>query len=37
MSRYSIFDIKNFDIFYEIGYREAQRHEKEIDRFLGEL
>ncbi len=37
MSRYSIFDMENFDMFYEIGYREARSHEREIERFLGEL
>ncbi len=37
MVRYSIFDTSQLDLFFHIGYRTAQRHESEIDQFLGAL
>ncbi|MMZ64909.1 Patatin-like phospholipase [compost metagenome] len=37
MSRYSIFDTKQFDLFYEIGYQSAHAGREEIERLRGEL
>ncbi len=34
MGYYSIFDLKNFDLFYEIGYNEAKKYKNEIERLL---
>jgi NTE family protein len=31
MGRYSIFDLENFDLFFEIGYNEAKRYDREIE------
>ena len=37
MSRYSIFDTENFDMFFEMGYHEARVHERAIEQFRGVL
>ncbi len=34
MGRYSIFDLKNFDYFFEVGYNEAKKHERELNELL---
>jgi NTE family protein len=34
MGRYSIFDLKNFDLFFEIGYKSAKKYERELDELL---
>ncbi len=34
MGRYSIFDLKNFELFFELGYNEGKIYEREIDELL---
>lgn len=34
MGRYSIFDLKNFELFFELGYNESKNYEREIDELL---
>jgi NTE family protein len=37
MGRYSIFDLKNFEHFFDLGYSEAKKHKIEIERLLVDL
>ncbi len=37
ISRYSIFNTKEFDLFFEIGYNTARAKEAEIEQFTGAL
>lgn len=34
MGRYSIFDLKNFALFYDLGYNEAKKYRDAIERLL---
>ena len=34
MGRYSIFDLKNFELFFDFGYNEAKKYDSEIERLL---
>jgi len=34
MGRYSIFDLKNFDYFFETGYEKAKKYERELNELL---
>ncbi len=34
MGRYSIFDLKNFELFFNLGYNEAKKFEREIEELL---
>ena len=34
MGRYSIFDVKNFELFFELGYNECKYYERELDELL---
>jgi NTE family protein len=37
MGRYSIFDLKDFEHFFELGYNEAKKHKIDIERLLVDL
>ena len=34
MGRYSIFDLKNFELFFDLGYNEAKKYERELEELL---
>jgi NTE family protein len=34
MGRYSIFDLKNFELFFDFGYNDAKKYDSEIERLL---
>jgi len=34
VGRYSIFDLKNFELFFDFGYNEAKKYDSEIERLL---
>lgn len=34
VGRYSIFDLKNFELFFNLGYNEAKKFEREIERLI---